>query len=96
MMIEYENAEVGPVRIGTGAHDGRGFFSVQMLGESWGQGLSLRFTQADVDCFISVCGAGDLMSCTGCYVRVGREDGRGPILAVIPLINCEPRYEVRG
>jgi hypothetical protein len=102
--IEYENARISDIRIGTGAHDGRGFFTISFDGEGWCQSASPLFTRDAVDQIIAVAGAADLLRCIGRIVRVGRIKGElGPILSVRHVLRSDithrigvPEEESRG
>lgn len=85
-----ENARVEKIAIGSGYHDGRGFFTITFGGEGWGQGIQHPpFTHKWIDDFIAVCGAADLFGCQGKLVRVVWADRPGtctPIIAVRHIV----------
>lgn len=91
-----ENAKVDRITIGTGAHDGRGFFTIGFCGGGWAQSVCPSLNREWIDAFIRICGRGDLFSCTGALVRIAwREPIRGSatmIAAVKHILEDGPEY----
>lgn len=87
--LVWENARVDHFAIGSGAHDGRGFFSMYFDCEIGGQGSVMRWSPDAINELNAVLGIGDLVRAKGCLVRVGRSGRWGPILALKHIL--EPR-----
>lgn len=84
---QIENARVERVEVGSGYHDGRGFFTVAFVGDSWGQGINPPWTREWIDQFIKVCGRESLFACKGALVRVIRRGGM--IVAVRSILGSD-------
>jgi hypothetical protein len=96
--LQWENARVERVSIGSGYHDGRGFFTIMFAGDSWGQGIQNQPLHPEfIDNFIAACGASDLFDCVGKLVRVGRRENPStfePIVAVCHILGWDKMVEV--
>jgi hypothetical protein len=91
---EVHNARVEYMRIGSLAHDNRGFFTIGFDGGGWGQGCSPAFTPEILDLIIDVCGVDDLQRCIGRYVRVCWATplrGSGPSIAAFAHITDDTK-----
>ena len=91
-----ENARVERINIGSGYHDGRGFFTICFVGDGWGQGIrNAPFVPKWIDDFIAVCGAADLFGCTGKLVRLVWAKRHGACEPIIAVRNILESREVR-
>ena len=86
-----ENAYVDRVYVGTREHDGRGFFSILLRGDSWGQGAMLPWDRDTIDRLIEVCGADNLFACENKIVRVAwdGDSRRNPIAAIFHVLEAK-------
>lgn len=88
--FKFENVQLVDIAIGSSAHDGRGFFSLQFEGAGWEQGVCPAWDRETVDKIIAICRKPDLQRCIGSYVRVGYHDARGLIAVIAPLVGDTP------
>lgn len=90
------NAKVIGVRVGSMAHDYRGFASVYFEFAGGQQGIDLRWDPKSIDLFLSVLGKEDLCNCLGAYVRIGKPSPMGLIHELRNIIDDDKSYSVRG
>lgn len=93
------NVRIGKILVGSDAHEGRWFMTVETIG-AHGQtalidiyGVGMLAPQW-INEFIRVCDATDLLSCQGHYVRVIRPDVGGlgrPIVALVHITDDSQR-----
>ncbi len=85
-----ENGRVTSVTVGSGAHDGRGFFTIGFEFDGSAQAANIQWgreSMAMINGIIRVCGARDLLDCKGKYVRVLRNGGRSfPIIGITHIV----------
>jgi len=81
------NARIDHVRIGTGHHDGRGFFTIGFVSNSCGQGAEFPWDRQTIDDLIRITESNHLGTVEGKIVRVLRRDKSGKIDGIANIID---------